>query len=615
MNKDQKVQTTAPPDGQRSADPGEATATSASIADTANNQASSRHPPADAAIPTIPPENAHSSDLTYNPAEKVALHPITTIDDDLLSLLADAKSVALFGQRTGRLKGNALPCAIAAAERKTQLTWLDDEAVKLQEALNLAVGNIAPVTLLHLRSGWNPFVSSRGKLIRRVLKCGTYILISAILMIAAAITTFILDKGASIIRPLESLATMDPSSRISHLQRQILRGINNDGRDAADNVVMNEAYFGSVDELRRIDQELMVYLPLSSAFLSTYTDYLFPLRNFFDRPDSGVVVASAAPSVWASPAAPGASATPAAPGASATSAASGAPTTSAAPSASASPSAPSVSATPAAPGATATPAAPGASATPATPGASATPAAPGASATSAASGAPTTSAAPSASASPSAPGALAAPVALGTSGVPGGVGAEVAGYGSQIFSCELTSTLRTDTKSESPTGDNLSIATLLLKNQRSLIDLYCLERLRYQPTMIPSIKSRVSDMKLTLGLYSLWVLPAICGILGATVFFMRSLLDPLIPDPPGGEIFLRVALGALAGIILGWFWSPDDASGTGVSNVGLGLFALSFLVGFSINVFFVMLDRFVMMTEEFVSNIGRAPPRDRQATK
>ncbi|WP_274627930.1 hypothetical protein [Arvimicrobium flavum] len=76
-----------------------------------------------------------------------------------------------------------------------------------------------------------------------------------------------------------------------------------------------------------------------------------------------------------------------------------------------------------------------------------------------------------------------------------------------------------------------------------------------------------------------------------------------------------MALGALAGIILGWFWSPDDASGTGVSNVGLGLFALSFLVGFSINVFFVMLDRFVMMTEEFVSNIGRAPPRDRQATK
>lgn len=97
-----------------------------------------------------------------------------------------------------------------------------------------------------------------------------------------------------------------------------------------------------------------------------------------------------------------------------------------------------------------------------------------------------------------------------------------------------------------------------------------------------------------------WLLPGLYGLLGACVFLMRDLLqsngtykaesDKRIVDLL--SLVLRIALGGLAGIIIGWFWVPSgpgsNSSPIPVSSVSFGL---AFLAGFSIDILFSLLDR------------------------
>jgi hypothetical protein len=62
---------------------------------------------------------------------------------------------------------------------------------------------------------------------------------------------------------------------------------------------------------------------------------------------------------------------------------------------------------------------------------------------------------------------------------------------------------------------------------------------------------------------------------------------------------LRVALGGLAGIIIGWFWVPvpmaNDNSVVPISSIPFGI---AFLAGFSIETLFSLLDRVNRSIEE-----------------
>ena len=100
-----------------------------------------------------------------------------------------------------------------------------------------------------------------------------------------------------------------------------------------------------------------------------------------------------------------------------------------------------------------------------------------------------------------------------------------------------------------------------------------------------------------------WLLPGLYGLLGACVFVMRALLrttgrgvvpgnsrDARIVDML--SLLLRVSLGGLAGIIIGWFSVPtESAVGSSAIAVSSIPFGMAFLAGYSIESLFAMLDR------------------------
>jgi hypothetical protein len=100
-------------------------------------------------------------------------------------------------------------------------------------------------------------------------------------------------------------------------------------------------------------------------------------------------------------------------------------------------------------------------------------------------------------------------------------------------------------------------------------------------------------MRWWISAWGLLYLPALYGAFGATIYYMRRILDPTLPDPTLMHFIHRVALGAFAGVIVTWFWAPNDALATSFTSVGLTLFTVAFIVGFSVDILFALLERFV----------------------
>jgi hypothetical protein len=93
-------------------------------------------------------------------------------------------------------------------------------------------------------------------------------------------------------------------------------------------------------------------------------------------------------------------------------------------------------------------------------------------------------------------------------------------------------------------------------------------------------------------------LPLLYGLLGASVFLMRQWFgdapDAILKVGDGGKIFLRLGLGGIAGLAIGWFWVPDATSSLGeITKLSTAPFALAFLAGFSIELLFSLLDRII----------------------
>lgn len=95
-----------------------------------------------------------------------------------------------------------------------------------------------------------------------------------------------------------------------------------------------------------------------------------------------------------------------------------------------------------------------------------------------------------------------------------------------------------------------------------------------------------------------WILPALYGTLGAVVFYLRRFLDPNYPNPSNTALLFRIVLGGFAGIVVVWIWAPASSNFGQMTFASIPSFGLAFLVGFSTDIFFQMLDRMVAKAQE-----------------
>ncbi len=140
------------------------------------------------------------------------------------------------------------------------------------------------------------------------------------------------------------------------------------------------------------------------------------------------------------------------------------------------------------------------------------------------------------------------------------------------------------------------------------ISVTCMNRLKYHLFDFPVLERYVSDLGSIVNVYGLWILPALYGSLGAAMFLMRRVLNPILPNPSALRILHRVTVGAFAGIIIAWFWAPSAQSNRDFQNIGVNLFAVAFLVGYSIDVFFALLDRLVASVTGSIGRMGTTQP-------
>jgi hypothetical protein len=155
-----------------------------------------------------------------------------------------------------------------------------------------------------------------------------------------------------------------------------------------------------------------------------------------------------------------------------------------------------------------------------------------------------------------------------------------------------------------PEFGSTPIASFIRFNSVEAVSLTCMSGFRYHLRDYPSLQSYTGNINLILNVYGLWVLPALYGALGAAMYHLRRALNPILPTPPFLRTVNRTIMGAFAGIIIAWFWAPAAKSNTELVNVGFNLFAIAFLVGYGIDVFFAFLDRVLATATGSIGRLG-----------
>lgn len=100
------------------------------------------------------------------------------------------------------------------------------------------------------------------------------------------------------------------------------------------------------------------------------------------------------------------------------------------------------------------------------------------------------------------------------------------------------------------------------------------------------------------------LIPALMGVLGSLIYHFRVYMDPLRPDIPLQRIALRVFLGGFAGMATFLLLSQNSQLSPDPAATGFGGLAIPFLLGFSIDVFFRLLDKLVQQMNRWVDGIG-----------
>ena len=107
-----------------------------------------------------------------------------------------------------------------------------------------------------------------------------------------------------------------------------------------------------------------------------------------------------------------------------------------------------------------------------------------------------------------------------------------------------------------------------------------------------------------------YLLPLLYGILGASTSILRNLSNQIkevtYSEEAGIQHLLRIALGALAGIMVGWFTPNGTTSFIG----SVSPLAIAFIVGYNIELFFSLMDAVISQVKRLQSST--APTKENQ---
>ncbi|MCR9136703.1 MAG: hypothetical protein NXI27_11945 [Alphaproteobacteria bacterium] len=116
-------------------------------------------------------------------------------------------------------------------------------------------------------------------------------------------------------------------------------------------------------------------------------------------------------------------------------------------------------------------------------------------------------------------------------------------------------------------------------------------------TVNPSVSARVLQaIDVMLGVLNGYVIPLLAGVLGASLSILREIYVGVQKSSLSVKIFrtayIRIALGAISGIAVGWFsaWFNGDPK-----TAVLGPLAFAFAAGYAVEVIFSLLDRLVLV--------------------
>jgi hypothetical protein len=124
--------------------------------------------------------------------------------------------------------------------------------------------------------------------------------------------------------------------------------------------------------------------------------------------------------------------------------------------------------------------------------------------------------------------------------------------------------------------------------------------------IMPKLINATPVIRERIALRSEWILPFLYGLLGSMLYVMRVVGNIRLPAMSSMSLLMRIALGGVAGLVIGWFSIGDPGARSQVSSIGWP-FVLAFIAGYGIEALFSFLDR----VNELIADTSY-PRRDRR---
>jgi len=125
-----------------------------------------------------------------------------------------------------------------------------------------------------------------------------------------------------------------------------------------------------------------------------------------------------------------------------------------------------------------------------------------------------------------------------------------------------------------------------------------------------AVRLRMQELREALNAVHLWALPIIYGFLGSIVYCMWRVLHPNIAALGFFYSFMRTIFAGLAALTLSMLLVPSNILTAGVELNRPLIYLLSFIFGYSVEVFINTLN---LLNSYFLSNLTTRPRTDKGA--